>query len=87
VREVLETEGVSANVAEVEVPDVATAKRLRFLGSPSVRIDGLDVEPTARSSGAVGLMCRTYIHQDKRAGLPPVDWIQTAVREAKEKQL
>jgi len=85
VRAVLETEGVSAEMAEVEVLDVASAERLGFLGSPTVRINGLDVEPTARSSRAVGLMCRTYVHQGKQAGVPPVEWIQAAVREAKEK--
>ena len=85
VREVLETEGVAAEMAEVEVRDVASAERLGFLGSPSVRINGLDIEWTARASRAVGLMCRTYIHQGKQAGVPPVEWIQAAVREAREK--
>jgi hypothetical protein len=85
VQEVLETEGVSAEMAEVEVRDVASAERLGFLGSPTVRINGLDIEQMARSSRAVGLMCRTYIHQGKQAGVPPVEWIQAAVREAKEK--
>jgi hypothetical protein len=85
VREVLETEGVAAEMAEVEVRDVASAERLGFLGSPSVRINGLDIERTARSSRAVGLMCRTYIHQGRQAGVPPVEWIQAAVREARAK--
>jgi hypothetical protein len=85
VREVLETEGVSAEMAEVEVRNVASAELLGFLGSPTVRIDGLDIERTARSSRAIGLMCRSYIHQGKQAGVPPVEWIQAAIREAKEK--
>jgi hypothetical protein len=85
VREVLDREGVSAEMAEVEVRDVASAKRLEFLGSPTVRVNGLDIEHQARSSHAVGFMCRTYIHQGKPAGVPPVEWIQAAVREAKEK--
>src|SRR4051812_47054510 len=81
VRDALETEGLPMDLEEVEVRDVATAERLGFLGSPTVRINGLDVETTARSSSAVGLTCRTYLYKKKRVGLPPVEWIRAAVRE------
>lgn len=84
VREVLDKEGMFAEMEEVEVQDIESAERIGFLGSPTVRINGLDVEPTARSSRAFGLMCRTYVYQGKQAGVPPVEWIQAAVREAKE---
>ena len=39
--------GLQAQIELVEVPDADTATRLRFLGSPSVRVDGRDVEPGA----------------------------------------
>ena len=82
-REVLEQEGTPADMLEVEVKDAATAQQVGFLGSPSIRIDGLDVEPAARAAGAFGMMCRTYVDGGRRAGLPPSDWIRAAVREAR----
>ena len=82
VREVLEQEGTPENVVEVEVKDAATARQVGFLGSPSVRIDGQDVEPAARGARAFGMMCRTYIDGGRRAGVPPLEWIRAAVREA-----
>ncbi len=81
VREVLVQEGISADMIEVEVTDTDTAQQVRFLGSPSVRVDGQDVEHSARSARAFGLTCRTYVDNGNRAGVPPSEWIRAAVRE------
>jgi hypothetical protein len=85
VREVLAQEDTQAEMVEVEVTDVATAQRIGFLGSPSIRVDGQDVEPAARAERAFGLSCRTYIDGGRRAGVPPPEWIRAAVREAKRR--
>jgi hypothetical protein len=85
VRDVLAQEDTQAEMVEVEVTDVATAQRIGFLGSPSIRVDGLDVEPAARAERVFGLSCRTYINGGRRAGVPPPEWIRAAVREAKRR--
>src|SRR5437867_2485040 len=54
VLEVLQAEGVSAELVEVEVKDAATAGETGFPGSPTIRIDGRDVEPGARPAQAFG---------------------------------
>ena len=64
----------------VEVTDDADAQRLRFLGSPSVRVDGGDVEPGADERTGFGLQCRVYRTPDGLAGAPPDAWILTALR-------
>jgi hypothetical protein len=85
VREVLAQEDTQAEMVEVEVTDVATAQRIGFLGSPTIRVDGKDVEPAARAERAFGLSCRTYIDGGRRGGVPPPEWIRAAVREAKRR--
>jgi hypothetical protein len=50
VREVMKEEGISGRVSEVNIRDQAAARATRFLGSPSIRINGLDVEPAARAA-------------------------------------
>ena len=85
VLEVLAQEDPQAEMIEVEVTDVATAQRIGFLGSPTIRVDGKDVEPAARAERAFGLSCRTYIDGGRRAGVPPPEWIRAAVREAKRR--
>ena len=82
VLEALQQEGVSAELLQVEVKDAATACVMGFLGSPTIRIDGRDVEPAARSAQPFGLTCRTYFDDGYRAGVPPIEWIRAAVREA-----
>jgi hypothetical protein len=85
VREVLAQEETPAVMVEVEVKDAATAQRIGFLGSPTIRVDGQDVEPGARAERVFGLSCRTYIDGGRRAGVPPLEWIRAAVREANRK--
>lgn len=82
VLEVLREEGISAEVSEVKVTDEATARAVGFLGSPSIRVDGLDVEPLARSAREYGIMCRTYLVAGRSVGLPVRETIRQAVRDA-----
>lgn len=86
VREVLREEHVEAEVVEVNLRDQATAQALGFLGSPTIRVNGLDVEPSARDSRDCGMMCRIYADGPKREGAPPKDLIRAAVREALDAQ-
>ncbi|MGH9605777.1 MAG: DF family (seleno)protein [Terracidiphilus sp.] len=74
---VLREEGWSADIREVPVPDFETAQDVEFLGSPTVRINGLDVEPSALSRQDFGLLCRRYPE-----GIPSRELIRTAVRSA-----
>lgn len=80
--DILREEGVSADVAELEVPDAAAAQALGFLGSPTIRINGVDIDPAARSAIGFGLMCRTYTEAGVRTGLPSRELIRRAVRES-----
>jgi hypothetical protein len=43
----LEREGIVADIALRPVKDLAQAERERFLGSPTIRVDGRDVDPGA----------------------------------------
>ncbi len=37
--------GVAATIRRVEVPDEQTGKRVNFPGSPTIRVNGRDVDP------------------------------------------
>jgi hypothetical protein len=51
-----------AAVRTVEVADEAQAERLNFPGSPTILIDGVDVQPPL--DPASGLTCRVYRRRD-----------------------
>ena len=82
INELLREEGVSAELLEVNVNDGMIAQKVGFLGSPSVRVNGLDVEPEARTARDYGMMCRTYSVAGRREGLPSRDVLRQAIREA-----
>ena len=77
----LREEHALAEIKHVQVLDAATAVATRFLGSPTIRINGIDVEPTARSGVATGMCCRTYSGTSGPEGGPSVALIRDAIRE------
>lgn len=81
VRETLDRMGRHDQIREIEVDSQHQAEATAFLGSPSVRINGIDIEPSARGVKAFGLTCRTYIEDGTRTGLPGRELISAAVAE------
>lgn len=75
VNDILDSNGIAADVEVIHVDDPEQARRLRFLGSPSIRVDGMDVEPAARARTDYGFSCRTYNGQ----GLPPRELLEAAI--------
>jgi len=64
----------------VETPRAAA--RLRFLGSPTIRVDGFDVEPGASMRCDYAFGCRLYRTASGAAGLPAAEWIGAAIAAA-----
>jgi hypothetical protein len=70
----------TADVKVVHVENDETAARLRFLGSPTVRVDDIDVDPSACGRDTYGLQCRIYSVDGRIVGAPPADWIAATLR-------
>jgi hypothetical protein len=75
-------EAAGANVVRrrVETPEEAEAQR--FLGSPTVRVDGVDVEPGAEQRSDYGLKCRLYQTAAGLTGVPEQAWVRDALQRA-----
>lgn len=71
----------------VPVADTATAQRLSFLGSPTVRVDGRDVDPEARTMSGWSMVCRVYVDSGKPQGFPPKAMVAKAISEAAGRQI
>jgi hypothetical protein len=80
----LEREGVDAQIVLRSVPDDEHAQRERFLGSPTIRVGGRDIEPGAVERTDYGLKCRIYQTPFGLSGLPPDAWILDALTDHKE---
>jgi hypothetical protein len=71
----------SIELVNVTDPDAATARR--FLGSPTVRIEGRDIEPGAQERRDFVLACRVYQTDKASAGQPNEAWIRAALKRAR----
>jgi hypothetical protein len=77
-RAVLAGEGLPVELIEIEVKDASAAKALKFLGSPTIRVNGLDIEAGLRHVSEAGFACRYYPDR-----LPSEEMIRAAIREAR----
>jgi hypothetical protein len=68
--EVLEKRGVEADVVEREVLTDEEAEELAFPGSPTIRVDGRDVDPDG-ARARPSLTCRIYHLPDGRVSPVP----------------
>ena len=82
VKELLHEFGFRENVLEVPVTEATAAIAVRFLGSPTIHVNGVDIEPTARTSCQFGVMCRMYLDGSKQDGVPSAALIRRALLEA-----
>lgn len=64
-REVLQAERIPAEVELIAVETEEAAERYGFFGSPTIRIEGVDVSPPP-ASAAPSLTCRLYQQEDGR---------------------
>jgi hypothetical protein len=81
-RRILREEGIEADVSRVEISDDEQARRERFPGSPTIRINGEDIVPPADTE-PYSLTCRVYRTRDGRVSpLPDPEDVRAAVRRA-----
>ena len=81
-RSVLSEEDVEAEIEITKVETEAQAQRLHFIGSPTIRIDGRDIDPPS-SEAYYALTCRAYQLEDGRISpLPSPNMIRRALRSA-----
>ncbi len=70
----------------VEIKSEEDARRYHFLGSPSVQVNGLDIEKERRNDPPV-FGCRMYKTEEGYSGVFPRERLEAALNEVKgEKQ-
>lgn len=79
IEKVLESESLRAEIEGVPVKNDAEAKALQFPGSPTIRINGNDVEFIDTKSPS--LACRLY---SNRSGVPSEEMLKVALSRANQ---
>jgi len=71
--------GIELELRLVNVPDQQAAQRLRFRGSPTVRVGGVDVEPGTEDPDEYALSCRIFRTEVGFSGQPDEQWVRDAL--------
>jgi hypothetical protein len=71
--------GIEPKIRLVNVADQEAAQRLRFLGSPTIRIGGRDVDPDTEERTDYALSCRVFRTEAGIAGQPDERWVRDAL--------
>ena len=79
--QVLDEHGIQDPIEFVSVESNDLAQQLRFVGSPSVRINGKDVDPETPTEG-FNMECRLYWVDGKLVSSPPREWVERAIERA-----
>ena len=85
VRESVAELGLDVEIEIINVVDNTDAVSKRFLGSPSVRIDGRDIEVEENELTQYSMRCRVYRDRDSYSGVPTKALILSAIAEAKNR--
>lgn len=67
-------------IVDIDASDPSVAARLRFPGSPTIRVDGIDIEPGFSDPGDYTPRCRLYRTSAGLRGVPDPAWIEDALR-------
>jgi hypothetical protein len=68
------------SIADVDATEAEVAASHRFPGSPTIRVDGRDVDPSFVDLGDYTPRCRLYRTDSGLRGLPERRWIEDALR-------
>jgi hypothetical protein len=82
VRQVASGLGVTVDIERIEVPDEETGVAYCFPGSPTIRVEGVDVEPGWEPCEDCTPRCRVYATSEGLRGVPEEAWVEQALREA-----
>jgi hypothetical protein len=67
-------------VRDIDATDPGVANAHRFPGSPTIRVDGGDIDPSFIDPGDYTPRCRLYWTSEGLRGVPERGWIEAALR-------
>lgn len=77
--EVIAEVAPGTQIIDVNATDPTVAERVHFPGSPTIRVDGRDVDSTYTDPGDYTPRCRLYRTDAGLRGLPERGWIVDAL--------
>jgi len=85
-KDALTEEKTNAQIQIVKLSNLQEAKNLHIVGSPTIRINNKDIDPSIKKSSNYSLKCRSYFYHGKITASPPKEFIIEAIRKAKKQE-
>lgn len=85
-RHVIKEKDIKAKIRTIEIKSKEDAVKNHFLGSPTIQINGLDIEKERRNDPPV-FGCRVYKNKEGYSGIPPRDLIVSAIKEIEKQKV
>jgi hypothetical protein len=82
VERILVDHGIAAEIRDVVIAGAADARERKFVGSPTIRVNGVDIDHSAHAAADFGMICRIYRDGNIWSGLPSPDLIYRALSNA-----
>jgi hypothetical protein len=83
IKEVIAEEAVDADISLFLIETLEDARRLQFTGSPTVRINGMDIGFNMKAIKDYGLRSRHYYVNGKKLNYPSKGMIRDAIKKVK----
>ena len=80
--EAIQELAIDVTIEEIQVESDEAALAHRFQGSPSIRVNGEDVDPISVEEMPYGMACRMYVTPDGLKGAPAQETIRAALEAA-----
>ena len=83
IKEVIAEESIDAEISLILIETPEDARQLHFTGSPTVRINGIDIETNIKDIKDYALRSRLYTIDGKNSDYPSKDMIRAAIKNVK----
>ena len=83
IKEVIAEEAVHASISFILIETPEDARRLHFTGSPTVRINGMDIESNMQANKDYDLRSRNYYINGEKSDYPAKSMIRDAIKKVK----
>ncbi|MFQ5788355.1 MAG: hypothetical protein ACE5H1_10305 [Thermodesulfobacteriota bacterium] len=83
IKEVIAEDAIDAEISLILIETLEDARKLHFAGSPTVRINGVDIETNIKNIKDYGLRSRLYTIYGKKSAYPSKDMIRDAITNVK----
>ena len=82
VKDIIADEAIDAEINLIQIDNDKDARQLHFIGSPTVRVNGMDVETGFSHTKDYGVRSRIYNVEGNQSGYPSKSMIRSAIKKA-----